>query len=258
MSTEENTAFAALPVELVERIAWFLPLTALKTFRSTDGKCAAAGLKPLLEFVPRAVNASMLELPGRVLNRDLDQLVDIATTPSISKVITSLTVGRGATRLELLSTIHLPNLLSFRLRQIEIDSAKYITTFLSGHENSLRSVELNKVDIICPLTEGSRNEILPMEWRDILTTIRGLPHLSELLVSDLGYYNAERDMTYRIWIDPAQIRENASLRCEEAGNCDVVIRATGAQARAKDAVDKAIDAVMLSTGKKVLKFRIGV
>jgi hypothetical protein len=97
-----------------------------------------------------------------------------------------------------------------------------------------------------------------MEWRSILTTVRGLPHLSELLVSDLGYYNAERDITYRIWIDPEQIYENANLRCEEDSNCYVVIRATGAQARAKDAVAKAIDAVMQSTGKKVLKFRIGV
>ena len=258
MAAEESGAFAGLPTELVERIAWFLPLPPLKTFRSMDCKCAAAGFKPLLEFVPHAVNSSMLDISGRVLNRELHQLACIASTSSISKVITSLTVGLGAARLDLLSEIRLLNLKSFRLKQIELNTASHVIAFLSRHENSLSSIEMSKVDVVCSLTEGSLNEVLPMEWRGILTPIRGLPQLSELLVSDLGYHNAARDLTYRIWINPRHIRGGAYTRCEEASSCDVVICAKGAQARTKHAVDKAIDAVLQSTGKKVLQFHIGV
>ena len=258
MAAEESGVFAGLPMELVERVAWFLSLPALKTFRSRDCQCAAAGFKPLLEFVPHAVNSSMLDISGRVLNRELRQLACIASMSSISKVITSLTVGLGAAKLDLLSTIRLPNLKSFRLKQIELNTANHIMAFVSWHENSLRTIDMSKVDVVCPLTEGSLNEVLPIEWRGIFTTIRGLPKLSELLVSDLGYHNAPRGLTYRIWINPRHIRGSAYTRCEEASSCDVVICAKGAQARTKHAVDKAIDALLQSTGKKVLQFHIGV
>ena len=246
MGLNSQTGLDDLPAELVEKIAYQLPLATLKAFRLSESRCAAAGFKPLLGFVPNAINSSTLEQRGRASNRELSQLVDLTSIPPIARIVTSLTVGHGATRLELLSEIQLPSLACFRLKQIETTAAQDITTFLSNHAHTLQNLELDKVDIIRPLKEGNRNETLPTEWQNILTTIHGLPHVSDLLLSDLGYYNPNRDITYRIWIDPAQIRENESLRREDGSGCEVVIRAKGAQATARGAVGKV---VMLCWGR---------
>ena len=256
MDSNEQTGLDDLPAELVEKIAYQLPIATLKAFRLAKRSIAAAGFKPLVDFVPNAINCSTLELPNRTSNRELSQLLSLALIPWISKTITSLTIGHGATTLELLSEIQLPSLACFRLKQIEISSASNITTFLSNHAHSLQNLELDKVDIICLLTEGDRNEVLPREWHDILTVIRGLPHIADLLLSDLGYYNPKRDITYRIWIDPAQIRENEILRREDGDGCEVVIRAKGAQATARGAVGKVVDAVLASNGRKVFRLRV--
>lgn len=256
MDPNDSAGLRDLPIELVEKVAYQLPLATLKDFRLSESRCAAAGFKPLLGFVRNAINCSTVELPGRTSKRKLSQVVDLAWIPWISKTITSLTVGHGATRLELLPEILLPSLASFRLKQIEISSASDVTTFLTNHAHTLQNLELDKVDIICPLSEADRNDTLPGEWHNILTTIRGLPQVADLLLSDLGYYNPKRDITYRIWIDPAQIRENESLRREDGNGCEVVIRAKGAQATAKGAVSKVVDAVLASTGRKVFRLRV--
>jgi hypothetical protein len=255
MDSTQQTGLDDLPAELVEKIAYQLPLATLKAFRLAEDRSAAAGFRPLLDFVPNAIKSSTLELRGRP-NRELSQLVGLTSMPPIARIVTSLIVGCGATRLDLLPKIHLPSLTHFELKQLEITAARDVTTFLTNHSRTLQILELDKIDIICPLTEGHRNEILPAEWQAILATIRGLPHVAELLLSDLGYYNPQHDITYRIWINPAQIRENESLRREDGSGCDIVIRAKGAQATARGAVGKVIDAVLGSTGRKVFKFRI--
>lgn len=106
------------------------------------------------------------------------------------------------------------------------------------------------------MTEGNRSETLPAEWRSLLSAIPELPHLAELVVLDLGYYNLDRDLRYKIWIDQEAIRQNEALRGSEGDRYPVLIRAKAAQATTKWAVPKVVDAVLQSTGKKVFKFQI--
>lgn len=253
---QTRAEFEYLPIELVEEIAWQLPLAGLRSFRLSGSRNAAAGLKPLLYFVPGAVSCSTLQSPRGVPCRQLSDLAAISRFRSIANVITSLTVGKGASKLDLLSQICLPNLSFFRMIQVEIESSQGVTIFLSNHANTLTSMEIREVDITCPLTEGDRHETLPQEWQAILRASKELPNISDLMILDIGYYNQQRDMRYKIWFHQESIYQNERLRREATGRYDALIRAKAAHATAKWAVQAVVDAVLLSTGKKVFQFQI--
>lgn len=115
MDSTQQTGLDDLPAELVEKIAYQLPLATLKAFRLAEHRSAAAGFRPLLDFVPNAIKSSTLELRGRP-NRELSQLAGLTSMPPIARILTSLIVGCGATRLDLLPKIHLPSLTHFELK----------------------------------------------------------------------------------------------------------------------------------------------
>jgi hypothetical protein len=192
----------------------------------------------------------------------LSDLVSLAPFPSVTSIITSLTIGRGASSidsLDLLSQLRLPSLTHFRINQVEIGLAHHIVLFLTNHANTLEGLEIREIDIICAVPEGSLHDLqetLPAEWRAILHTIKELPHVSDLLILDIGYVNQELDVRHKIWFHQESILRNERVRSESSGRYEALIRAKAAQASAQWAVQIIVNAVLQSTGKKVLKFQI--
>ena len=253
--------FEKLAIELVERIASFLQPRDLKTFRTLDSKCASAGFKPLLAFMPSAVNSSNLNRRDLGPKRRLSQLVDATSALAISKIIYSLTIGQGSSCIELLSALHLPTLSQFRLEKINIFSPETIITFLNNHHDSLRNIVFRGVSITCSFENGLENETLPQEWQSIFTTIQALPSLTALAFADLGYHDATGTSIYRLWIHRTQICGSRSpihygTDSGEAYHAEEVINAQEVLSRARGAVNRAIEAVLNSTGMKVLTYSI--
>ena len=191
----------SLAVELVEKIAWHLRLPELQAFRTLHSKCAAAGFKPLLEWMPCTVNLSTITVSRKDLGRSrrMSQLKDMAAVPAVARIIYSLSVGQNPRFLDLLPTLHLPTLSHFRLDHIHILSSHDIESFLTNHGQSLRSVAFRNVNLSClSLPEGLERGLLPERWRSIFITIRELPRLTSLVLSELGYEHVSGANNYRL------------------------------------------------------------
>lgn len=251
-----RTGLDSFPVELVEEIAWHMPLATLRDFRLSNRRAAAGGYKPLLRFVPTTITCSNLSLSREVSCRNISDLVSPAPIPFISSIISSLTIGRGASKLDLLSQLRLPSLTHFWINQIEIRAAHHTVLFLTNHANTLKSLEIREVDIVCAVTKASQEETLPPEWRAILLTIKELPHVIDFMILDIGYLNHESDARYKIWFHQESILRNERVRSQSSGQYEALIRAKAAQASAQWAVQLISDAVLQSTGKRVFKFQI--